>query len=107
MEQWAPTLIMLTITFVAMGILLLPTLVKYDSKLVNFYWKGFWRFLALIAFIAGGATALSLKGIPVDPVSNIILTGVMYVYIAFVVLAWFHLCGATFAKGLRSLRGAE
>ncbi len=103
MEQWAPTLIMLVITFVAIGVLLLPTLVKYESKVVNFYWAGFWRFLALIAFVAGGSTALSLMDIPVDPVSNIILTGILYIYVAFVVLAWFHICGSTFTKGLRSL----
>ena len=90
-----------------MGVFLLPMLVKYESKMISFYWKGFWRFLVLIAFIAGGSTALSLGGVPVDPVANIVLTAIVYVYVGFVVLAWFHICGSTFFKGLRFLRSAK
>lgn len=100
MEQLAPMLIMLAITLLAAGLLLLPTRIKYEPKVINFYWSGFWKFLALIALIAGGSNALILIGVEVDPASNMVLTGIMYAYIAFVVIGWFHICGAAFLKGL-------
>ena len=107
MEQWTPILIMLAITMAASIVLLLPTRVKYDSSLINFYWSGFWKFLSLIAFIAGGASALSLANFNVDPVSGFLLTGIMYVYIAFVVIGWFHICGFALTKSFKWFRKPE
>ncbi len=61
-------------------------------------------FLALIAFVAGGSTTLSLAGYQVDPLSIAVLTGILSAYVGFVVFAWFRLCGAALMLGLRGKR---
>jgi len=69
MEQLNPPIIMFVITLVATAMFIVPTLYKMPSRLVNFYWTGFWMFLGLIAFTAGTSVALSMAGVQVDPLS--------------------------------------
>jgi len=103
MIQYAPALIMLVITLIVAGAFLLPLFFRKGGELLQFYWKGFWMFLALIAFVAGGSQVLVLLGMQVEPYDLAILTGILSAYIFFVVFAWFRLVGFAVLSGIRKI----
>lgn len=100
MEQIIPAAIMFIMTFIVCVLFLIPSRFKFGSSLMRFYWCGFWYFLALIGFVAGGAEVLKILGWQVDHQSVAILAGIMSAYILFVVFAWFRLVGAAVFKTL-------
>lgn len=105
MTQYMPTIIMSVITFLVCVMFLLPIRFRIGTELVRFYWKGFWMFLSLIAFVAGGSEILSLSGISVEKEAIATLSGIMAAFILFVVFAWFRLAGAIFWAGIKKTKG--
>jgi hypothetical protein len=63
------------------------------KPLTNFYWCGFWAFLALITGFAGASSTMMLLGAEDPAISNFMLSSLTSAYVAFVVIAWFHLTG--------------
>lgn len=61
------------------------------NKLVNFYWVGFWAFLASIAAMSGAQATLMLAGQNVDSTANALLNALTITFVIFVVFAWFRL----------------
>ncbi|WP_026147668.1 hypothetical protein [Robiginitomaculum antarcticum] len=61
------------------------------NKLVNFYWVGFWAFLAAIAAMSGAQATLMLAGVNVDSTANALLNALTLTFVIFVVFAWFRL----------------
>lgn len=101
MTQYLPALIMFLITVGFASLFFLPaTLYKRESSIFNFYWFGFWGFLALITGIAGGASTLMLIGVESVAFTNATIAGVMTAYVGFVVFAWFRLVGTSLFKWL-------
>jgi hypothetical protein len=98
-----PAMIMLIITLCFAGLFLLPTLFKMSSAMVNFYWTGFWVFLALIATVAGLEQTLLLAGLDMRWATQAVLNGVSLAFVAFVVFAWFRLSGAVLIAGFKRL----
>lgn len=88
---------MFLITVVVASLFFVPV-VKFARKtpLVNFYWVGFWVFLALIAGFAGASNTLMMMGIDDPVMSAAAINAVMSAYICFVVFAWFRLSGTAF-----------
>ncbi len=107
MTQYMPAIIMSVVTFLVCVMFLLPTLFKFGTDLVRFYWKGFWAFLSLIAFVAGGAEILRLSGMPVEKASIAALSGIMAAFIFFVVFAWFRLAGVALLTGFKSMKTSK
>ncbi|NNE57593.1 MAG: hypothetical protein HKN36_05755 [Hellea sp.] len=104
MEQYLPTLIMLAITVAFTALILFPTRFKFGTDLVRFYWIGFWVFLAMISFVAGGSQVLSLAGFQIDDIAVAALTGILTSFVLFVVFAWVRLAGAAMFEGFRRIR---
>ncbi len=102
--------IMFAITCGVTTLLCLPiTLISQKSKTVNFYWRGFWAFLAVIAGTAGGASSLMILGLEDPAISNRVYSVLIAAFVGFVVLAWCHLSGTFlmgFYKKARTLLGA-
>jgi len=101
MGQVMPAIIMFFITIAACMLFLLPNKIKFGSELVQFYWRGFWVFLALISLVAGGAETLRLLGYDVEMLSIRALAGIMTSFVLFVGFAWFRLVGVALFKGFR------
>ena len=95
MTSLIPATIMFLITIAFATVCLLPmTLYKQSNEIANFYWRGLWMFLALIAGLAGGNSTLMLRRVPVDMgVSQAIIVGVLAAFVCFVVFGWFRLVG--------------
>jgi len=104
MEQYLPTLIMLTITVAFTGVLLFPIRFKFGTDLVRFYWIGFWVFLAMISIVAGGSQVFALAGYQVDDIAVATLTGILTSFVLFVVFGWVRLAGAAMFEGFRRAR---
>lgn len=98
-----PSLIMFSITVVIVGLCCLPTLLSSKSSLLNFYWAGFWGFIAMIAVVAGGEQTLMLSGYdapgPIHQVKMILTL----CFVLFVVFAWFRLSGAMLVATVRRI----
>ena len=101
MTQYMPTMIMFALAVVLTILLLLPTYIRFGNDLIRFYWKGFWMFLALVAFIAFGSQSLILAGYDVNAESIAILTGIITVFPIFVVFGWFRIVGFMLFKKTR------
>lgn len=86
--------IMFAITVIFASLMFVPvTCFARKSPTFNFYWAGFWGFLAVIAAVAGANSTLMILG-ESDPVfANQIFTLLIGLYVAFVVVGWFHLSG--------------
>lgn len=86
--------IMFMATVVFSALFFIPvTHFKRKTPLMNFYWSGFWVFLALITSFAGGGSTLMLLGENALTVSDAFVTLLMAGFIAFVVLGWMHISG--------------
>ncbi len=59
--------------------------------LFNFYWVGFWAFLAMITAMSGAQATLKLAGQNVDTTANALLNALTITFVVFVVFAWFRL----------------
>lgn len=105
MEQYLPAAIMFSFTLAATILFFLPaTLIRQKNKVLQFYWSGVWWFLALIAAIAGGSNTLLLMNIDTVDAANVILTGVIAAFVAFVVFAWFRLSAAAIFAAVKLVR---
>jgi len=105
-HDFTAPLIMLICTVAFSTLLIMPAL-KFQMKrdLTQFYWRGFWIFLTLIAAFSGGQQILMLAGVQVEAASKFYLAGLMAAYITFVVFAWFRLTWVTiWGLGLGLLR---
>ncbi len=94
MYPGAATGIMIVITLVVTITMLVPTIFKFGSSLVRFYWRGFWVFLAIISFIAFGAATLEVAGYSILAASAPLLDGLVFAFMAFVMFGWFRLAGS-------------
>ena len=109
LAQYLPAIIMFSITIIVVSLFCIPvTAFPKKNKLVNFYWIGFWVFLAIIASIAGGMNTLLIMGYNSETAANALLAGVNTSFICFVVFAWFRLSAKAFivgaAAGLKKLK---
>ena len=100
--------IMFLVTVMVTTLLCLPiTAFKQKSRIINFYWTGFWTFLAVIAGAAGGSSSLMILGLEDQAVSNKVFSALITAYVTFVVVGWFHLSGqallAIFRKARRTV----
>ncbi len=94
MEQFYAPAVMFVITVVIASLFAVPAVVySPKSKVMNFYWSGFWMFLALITGLAFGANTLSMLGAKSVIAYRPVVTFVVGAHVAFVMVAWFHICG--------------
>lgn len=61
------------------------------NALINFYWAGFWTFLALITALAGAQSTLTIMGQDVSHFSAAILGALTLTFVIFVMFAWARL----------------
>lgn len=93
-EQIIAVTIMFTATVAVTSLFFIPvTCFKRKTPLLNFYWSGFWMFLALITSFAGGGSTLMLLGENSLSVSDAYTTLILAAFIVFVVLGWLHMTG--------------
>lgn len=104
--QLTAVLVMFAITVVCASILLVPaTCFARKSKVVNFYWSGFWILLAVIAATAGGNSVLSILGESEPFIAARVFPMMVALYVCFVVVGWFHLSGKAAMAFLLRVRG--
>lgn len=100
--QLIAMMIMFMITVGFASLLFLPvTCFSRKSKVLNFYWCGFWIFLAVITGTAGASSSLMLLGMENQAFSDSVLTGIILLFVLFVVVGWFHLCGKGVVMALK------
>lgn len=105
MSAYIPAFIMFMITVGVASLFMVPvTRFQMKNKLVNFYWCGFWVFLAIITAVAGGANALTLARVDAMALSTGMLTGIMASFVLFVMFAWFRLSATAIWAGIMRLR---
>lgn len=108
MSTILPASIMFLITVGVASLFMVPvTTFPMRNKLVNFYWAGFWVFLALIASISGASNTLMLMRVDVDTVSLNVLAGVLAAFVFFVVFGWFRLSGKAIWVALTRYRNNQ
>ncbi len=96
LQSLTPSFIMFAATALFTALFIMPILrLRLKNDLTQFYWSGFWIFLALISAFAGGEQILKLAGIDVEKASMFYLAGLSAAYITFVVFAWFRLMWVT------------
>ncbi len=90
--QLTASLIMFAITIIVASAFCWPmTRFPRKSKLVNFYWAGFWSFLAIISAVAGAQSTLLILGQDVSRFASAILGALVITFVLFVVFAWARL----------------
>lgn len=84
-----PALIMFVLTIIFASAFYWPA-VRFPrkGKVTNFYWSGFWAYLAMITAIAGAQVTVAMFGIPVDAFSGAVLSAMTVTFVIFVVFAW-------------------
>ena len=98
--------IMFTVTVIFASLMFVPvTCFSRKSKVVNFYWCGFWSFLALIAAVAGANSTLTILGESDPLIAQRIFPLLIGLYVSFVVVGWFHLSGKAALAIFSRLRG--
>ena len=104
--QLTAVFIMFAITVVFASVLLVPvTCFARKSKLVNFYWSGFWILLAVIAATAGGNSVLTILGESEPFIAARVFPMMIALYVCFVVVGWFHLSGKAALAIFNRVRG--
>ncbi|MEM9601183.1 MAG: hypothetical protein AAF926_09180 [Pseudomonadota bacterium] len=103
LSAYLPALIMFSITVSFVSLCFLPATFERRSKLVNFYWVGFWLFLGLIAAISGATQTVLLAGMDADFLALRLQTAATLCFVIFVMFAWLRLSGAAFMAGARRL----
>ena len=105
MTQLLPASIMFFITIGFTSLFFVPvTKFQRKDELVNFYWIGFWLFLALISAIAGAANTLLLLKYDSMAFTDAVLMGVTASFVFFVMFAWARLCGTLFLSSFNRFR---
>jgi hypothetical protein len=94
---------MFAITVFVVFLCVLPATYARKSPLVNFYWVGFWAFIALIAVIAGAEQIAHLSGYGSVEFAQRLQTSASASFVFFVVFAWFRLSGAAVMSVFRRL----
>lgn len=93
---------MFLITVLVASLFFVPvTVFGKKPGLINFYWNGFWIFLALITGFAGASSTLMLMGAENTAVSSTLLGALLTAYVVFVIVGWFHLSGKAVYKLIR------
>ncbi|MEP1231473.1 MAG: hypothetical protein ABJG88_12420 [Litorimonas sp.] len=105
MAHIPPAAIMFSITIIFAAMFFIPA-TKYPrkNKLINFYWSGFWIYLAFIASIAGAANTLWILRYDTMSLADAILTGVSASFVVFVMFAWLRLSGSVFFAAIKHFR---
>lgn len=102
--HFLPGLIMFAITVAFVIIMFVPvTVFPQKNELINFYWVGFWMFLAMIAALAGGSNTLILLRYDAQSFANAILFSMVLCFVIFVMFGWFRLSATALWAGLRRL----
>jgi hypothetical protein len=97
---------MFVITVIFASLLFVPvTCFARKSPVVNFYWCGFWSFLAVIAAIAGGNSTLMIVGHADPAIAERLFPALVTLYVGFVVVGWFHLSGKAALMIFSRIRG--
>lgn len=92
MEHLTPTLIMFGLTVIFASMSFFPmTRFPLKNALVNFYWSGFWTFLALIVVVAGAKETLMIAGQDVDVFSTALILALTVTFVMFVIFGWARL----------------
>lgn len=101
LSAYLPSLIMFAITVGFVSLCFLPATFERQSKLINFYWVGFWLFLGLIAAISGATQTVLLAGVDASFLSARLQTAASLCFVIFVMFAWVRLSGAALVTGVR------
>ena len=96
-----PAIIMFSVTALIVGLCCLPLLFSSRSKLLNFYWAGFWGFIAMIAATAGGEQGLLLAGVDILHITGPLKVSMTLCFVLFVVFGWFRLTSAALVATVR------
>lgn len=90
--QIMAALTMFMITAAAASAFIWP-IVKFPNKdrVINFYWSGFWIFLAMITAFAGAQSTLTLLGQDVTHFSAAVLFAMTLTFVIFVIFGWARL----------------
>ena len=95
-------LVMFALTVIFASIFCWPmTRFPRKNAVENFYWAGFWAFLAMITAVAGAQSTLMILGQDVTRFGGAILGALTITFVMFVVFAWARLV----LKGAHSLIG--
>lgn len=98
--QLMAAFVMFIITVAAASMFWWPmTRFPRKSPLVNFYWAGFWTFLAMIAALSGAQATLTIMGQDVSRFSAAVLGALTLTFVIFVMFAWARLA----LKGVQTL----
>lgn len=105
MTHFLPAAIMFFITIGFTALFVLPA-IRYPrkSKLINFYWSGFWVYLAIIASLSGAANTLFIMSYDAMTFADAVLAGVSASFVVFVIFAWFRLSGSFIIAAFKRLR---
>ncbi|WP_409433688.1 hypothetical protein ACJ3XI_04060 [Litorimonas sp. RW-G-Af-16] len=100
-----PAVIMFAIT-VSVATLFFVPVTRFPAKneLINFYWAGFWVFLAVIASIAGGVNTLMIVDFNSYAIANALLFATISCFICFVVFGWFRLSATALLAGAARIK---
>lgn len=102
MLHYMPAIVMFIFTVAFAGAFLIPvTNVDIKKPVLLFYWRGVWIFLSMICAVAGSANTLLLAKMPVAETAEIAQAAILMAFIAFIVIAWFHLAGQAAWIGIR------
>ncbi len=105
MAQILPAIIMFFITVIFAALFFVPaTKFPQKNKLINFYWSGFWIYLALIAAFAGASNILLILQYDAMSFSNAALMGISASFVLFVMFAWARLSSSAFIALFKRLR---
>jgi len=105
MTQLLPASIMFFITIGFTSLFFVPvTKFQREDDLVNFYWIGFWSFLALISSVAGAANTLLLLKYNTMAFSDAALMGITASFMFFVMFAWARLIGTLILSNVKKYR---
>ena len=99
-----PAAVMFFITIGFTALFVLPA-IRYPrkSKLINFYWAGFWVYLAIISSLSGAANTLFILRYDAMTFSDAALLGVSASFVVFVMFAWLRLSGSFVLAGLKRI----
>ena len=96
-----PALIMFSITVTFVSLSLIPATFEKKSPLLNFYWVGFWVFIALLAAISGAEQTVWLMGYEDPALADNLLRATSVCFVIFVIFGWARLSGLALVSGLR------
>ena len=104
LDSLIPTGIMFVFTAFFTTLFFIPiTRFPQKHKLVNFYWVGFWLFLAAIAAFSGGMNALLIMQMDTLKFGNAVLFSITICFVLFVMFAWFRLVGLALMSGAKKV----